>query len=197
MTQSQLPRALNKYGCSDYAVTDDGGDYTVMAIFGLHEDDIWLLDGWYGKTTSDVWIEHQIDLIKKHSPLAFFGEGGVIQKAVEPMLKRRMLERQAHCRLEWLPSISDKPTRARSFQARASMGRVHLPDDELGHWFLDQLLKFPAGKHDDAVDVCSLMGRAVDQAHPAIFKAPKKVKPRPNDFGKHRKPVKDGSWKAM
>jgi hypothetical protein len=30
---------------------------------------------------------------------------------------------------------------------------------------------FPAGKHDDEVDTASLIGRAIDQAHPAIVRA--------------------------
>lgn len=174
---------MHYYGASDYAVTADGGDFTVHAIWGLDSaGDIWLVDGWHGKTASDTWIERQLDLVKRYKPLAWFSEKGVIQKAIEPMLKRRMRERRAFCRLEWLPSINDKPTRARGFQARASMGKVHLPDNALGHWFLDQLLKFPNGKHDDAVDVCSLIGMALDQAHPAIQSTGPKVPKPPREY---------------
>ena len=42
------------------------------------------------------------------------------------------------------------------------MGKVYLPKNELGEAILDQLLRFPAGKHDDKVDVCGLIGRAID-----------------------------------
>ena len=75
---------------------------------------------------------------------------------------RRMSERQAFCRIEWLASINDKPTRARSFQALCSMGKVFFPKN--AGWKSDvigQLLRFPAGKHDDSVDVCSLIGRGL------------------------------------
>ena len=71
---------------------------------------------------------------------------------------RRMNELQAYCRLEWLPSISDKPTRARSFQALSSMGKVFVPRN--AGWkseLMGQLLRFPVGKYDDGVDVCSLV----------------------------------------
>ena len=89
------------------------------------------------------------------------------------MLKRRMRERNVHCRMEWLPSVADKPTRARSFQAMAATGRVHFePGADLS-----EFLVFPAGKHDDDVDCASLIGRAIDQAHPAIVQPPKD-KPR-------------------
>lgn len=171
-----LPKNLRKYGTSDYAVTEDGGDYTVHRVWGIdHEDGIWLLPGGYrAQETSDKWIERKIDLMTQHKPFAWFGEGGVIQKAVEPALARRMHERRAYCRLEWLPSIEDKPTRARGFQARASMGLVHIPEGPEGDAILSEYIKFPAGRNDDDVDCGSLIGRALDMTHPAI--APK-VKP--------------------
>ena len=132
------------------------------------------VDGWRGQTTSDVWIERKLDLIAKHKPLAWFGEAGVIHKAIEPMLLRRMRERKVWCRLEWLPSMADKPTRARAFQAMAASGRVYLePQADLS-----EFLVFPAGKHDDEVDTASLIGRAIDQAHPAIVKTQTEKKPR-------------------
>jgi len=162
---STKPSSLRYYGTSDYAVTDGGGDYTVHRIWGIDsQGDIYRIDGYRAQATSDKWIESKLDLIAKYKPLCWFGEGGVIQKAIEPMLRRRMRERNVHCRLDWLPSVADKPTRARSFQAMAATGRVHFePGADLS-----EFLVFPAGKHDDEVDTASLIGRAIDQAHPAI-----------------------------
>ena len=159
------PPRMNIYGTSDYAVTADGGDYTVHRVWGVDPQGvIYRLDGWRGQTMADEWIERKLDLIAKWKPLAWFGEAGVIMKAVEPMLRRRMRERQIFCRLEFLSSINDKPTRARGFQARAAMGNVRFePGADLS-----EFLSFPAGKHDDEVDNASMIGRALDQAHPAI-----------------------------
>lgn len=158
---------VRHYGTSDYAVTDGGGDYTVHTVWGIdREGDVYRVAQWKGQTASDEWIERKLDLIARYKPLCWFGEGGVIQKAVEPMLKRRMRERNVRCRLEWLPSVADKPTRARSFQAMAATGRVYF---EAGA-DLSEFLVFPAGKHDDVVDTASLIGRAIDQAHPAIVR---------------------------
>lgn len=163
---TQKPPVLRIYGTSDYAVTDGGGDWTVHRIWGVDPSgDLYRLAGWREQATADRWIEAKLDLIAKWRPLAWFGEAGVIQKAVEPMLTRRMRERKVFCRLEWLPSISDKPTRARGFQSRAASGRVFFePGADLA-----EFLAFPAGKHDDDVDTASLIGRALDQAHPAIL----------------------------
>jgi predicted phage terminase large subunit-like protein len=189
---SQLPK-LRYYGTSDYAVTDGGGDYTVLTIWGVDENgDVYRREQWKGQTASDEWIERELDLIAKYKPLAWFGEGGVIQKAIEPMLKRRMRERNVHCRLEWLPSVADKPTRARSFQAMAATGRVHFePGADLS-----EFLVFPAGKHDDEVDTASLIGRAIDQAHPAIVRAEQRKAPGDRWDRAFKGKEEGASWKT-
>lgn len=190
-TWARLPDC-RYYLTSDFAVTDGGGDYTVLTVWGIGPDgDIYRAAQWKGQTTSDVWIEQMLDLVARWKPLASFGEGGVIQKAVEPMLRRRMRERNVYCRLEWLPSVSDKPTRARSFQAMAATGRVHF---ETGA-DLAEFLVFPAGKHDDEVDTASLIGRAIDQAHPAIVAAQRTAKPIDRYDRKPREETLD--WKTV
>lgn len=188
----KLP-ALRYYGTSDYAVTDGGGDYTVHRIWGIDASGaIYRVDGWRGQSTSDVWIERKLDLIAKYKPLCWFGEGGVIQKAIEPMLKRRMQDRRVFCRLEWLSSVADKPTRARSFQAWAASGRVYF---ERGA-DLSEFLVFPAGKHDDDVDTASLIGRALDQAHPAMIAETRDTKPR-DRWDRAFKEKEEDSWRVM
>jgi hypothetical protein len=37
---------------------------------------------------------------------------------------------------------------------------------------MSQLMRFPAGKFDDAVDVCSLIGRGLEYARPPVVKPP-------------------------
>jgi predicted phage terminase large subunit-like protein len=162
----ERPEKLHIYGASDYAVSEGQGDFTEHGIFGLDfNGDLYALDWWRGQTASDVWIEKQCDLIGQYSPLIWFGEAGPIRKAIEPFLKKRMQERNTLCRLEWLPSIADKVVRARSIQALGSMGKVYLPKSS--HWKADlmgQLMRFPAGKYDDGVDVMSLIGRGLEYA---------------------------------
>ncbi len=157
------PEGLRIYGASDYAVTEGDGDYTEHGVFGVDATgNVYVLDWWRGQASADVWIERLCDLILAHEPLCWFGESGPIRRSVEPFMRARMLERRAMCRVEWLPSIHEKDVRARSFQAMASMGKVVWP--KMAAWKADvigQLLRFPAGKHDDAVDVCSLLGRGL------------------------------------
>ena len=94
----------------------------------------------------------------------------------------------------WLPSISDKASRALALQARAAMGKVWLPDNEHGHKILTQLLQFPAGKFDDDVDMCGLMARAIDQSHPATVVPKVKPKTVPDYGGLDEKD--EDSWKV-
>ena len=157
------PQGLRYYMASDFAVTPDAGDYTEHGVFGVdHHGKWWLVDWWSGQTTPDIWIERALDLADRWRPMLWAAEAGVIRRSVEPFLTRRMHERRSYCKIEWVASISDKPTRARGFEARAAMGLVNLPRTEWADRLLDQLLRFPAGKHDDAVDVCSLMALALD-----------------------------------
>jgi hypothetical protein len=160
------------YTTGDFAVTEGDGDYTELATHRYLGDTLYLAcDGWYGQTAADTWIERLIDQFSRHKPLCFFGESGPIRRSVEPFLKRRMGERKTFCRLEWLVRGHDKPTMARSLQAMAAAGKVKIADTEYGEHLLSQLLQFPAGSKDDAVDMAALMGMAIAAAHPAVVAA--------------------------
>ena len=68
------------YGASDYAVTADGGDWTVHVVIGMDPDDrLWLLDLWRGQTASDVWIEAFCDMVRQWKPVGMGGGAGADQ----------------------------------------------------------------------------------------------------------------------
>ncbi|MBK7550120.1 MAG: phage terminase large subunit [Rhodoferax sp.] len=165
-----LPKELTIYGASDYAVTSGGGDWTEHGVFGVDQNgNIYILDWWRGQTAADVWINAKCDLIIKHKPKLWFGEAGPIRRSIEPFLNRRMQERNALCRIEWLTSIGDKESRARGIQALASMGKLWFPAN--APWKGDiqtQMLRFPAGAHDDAVDVMGMIGRGLQSIRPRV-----------------------------
>jgi predicted phage terminase large subunit-like protein len=159
-------------------VTEGGGDCSEVWTHGVDPSgDIYLgIDAWSGQTTADVWIEEMVRQFRKWRPFAFFGESGVIRRAIEPVLTRRMHETRTFTRLEWITRTRDKASTARALQARMAMGKVYLPDNEHGRRLFLQMLAFPAGVHDDAVDQAALMALAIDQAHPAIAPVVKPVK---------------------
>jgi predicted phage terminase large subunit-like protein len=110
--------------------------------------------------------------------VTWFGEGGVVGKAMEPILNRMMLERKTYCRTERLSPIADKASRARAFQGRAHAGRVVFPRRLWAERVINQCVAFPGGTHDDAFDVMAWMGLAIDQAHPALAPRDRQKKPR-------------------
>lgn len=156
---------LQIYGASDYAVTADGGDYTVHGLFGVDpNDDIYVLDWWRKQTGPEEWIEALLDLANHWKPLDWAEESGQILKSVGPFLEKRMRERRVYFHRRQFASSADKPTRAQSIRGRAQMGKIYLPRHaEWAEPLLRVLLTFPAGAVDDDVDVLSLLGRMLDR----------------------------------
>lgn len=169
----------HKYTSADFAVTEGDGDFTEIATHVYSDGTLYAaVDAYSAQSSADQWIERLCDQFKRHKPLCFFGESGPIRRSVEPFLNRRMRERAAWTRCEWIARSADKPTMARSLQGLAAQGKVKLPDSEYGHRLLAQLLAFPAGMRDDAVDMLVNMACAIDQAVPGMLPAPSSKLPR-------------------
>lgn len=155
---------LTIYGASDYAVTENGGDYTVHIVVGLDPDNrMYLLDLWRGQTQGDVWIDAFCDMVKQWSPQGWAEETGQIKAAIGPFLERRMRERQAYVYRQQFPTRGDKSVRAQSIRGRMALDGLYVPMG--AGWypaFRSELLSFPAGKHDDQVDALGLVGQLLD-----------------------------------
>jgi hypothetical protein len=78
-------RTLKVYGASDYAVTADGGDYTVHIVIGIDPQwRMYVLDLWHARTSSDRWIEAFCDLVLQWKPIGWAEEQGQIRAGVGP-----------------------------------------------------------------------------------------------------------------
>ena len=198
--KNELPKHLRYYGASDYAVTANGGDYTVHGVCGIDQnDDIWVLDWWRKQTDSNVWVDEFINLVSRHKPLRWAEEDGQIRKSLGPFIDKRMRERKVYCLREPFPSVNDKPTRCRAFQARAAMGKVHLPiEADWSDDLLTEILSFPLGSNDDQIDVLGLFGRMLDTMTTA--QAERQQKPKQDRwamaFAKRKQEGTGGSWKS-
>lgn len=159
------PKTLRIYGGSDYAVTADGGDFTVHAVVGLDpEGRMYLLDLWRKQAASDVWVEAFCDLVTKWKPVGWAEEQGQIKSGVGPFLDRRQRERRAYVAREQFPTRGDKAVRAQSIRGRMALEGLYVPINAT--WYPDlrsELLSFPAGKHDDIVDALGLVGQLLDR----------------------------------
>ena len=163
------PETLRVYGASDYAVTADGGDFTVHGVAGLDPDDnLYLLDWWRARTDSAAWVDAWVALVTRWRPVEWGEEAGQISRSLGPFLDKRQREARAYCLRKQFPSAADKPTRAQAIRGRFAQGKVYLP--KAAPWVADlvaEMLAFPAGKHDDQVDVLGLFGRMLNDMRPA------------------------------
>lgn len=153
------------YGGSDYAVTANGGDFTVHVVVGLDpEGRMYLLDMWRGQASSDTWVEAFCDLVLKWKPVGWAEETGQIKSGVGPFLIRRMLDRQAYVARESFPTRGDKAVRAQSIRGRMALTGLYI---EQGAPFMadliSEMMSFPVGVHDDQVDALGLVGQLIDR----------------------------------
>lgn len=171
-----LPAGVRKYGASDYATKADEGDWTVHGIAAVDSDgNLYIDDIWRAQTTTDVWVDVMLDMATNNNVFQWGEESGQIIRSLGPFIERRMQERHTHFNRQQFTSTSDKGSRAQSIRGRMSQGKVLFRRHSA--WrsaFEAELLSFPAGKHDDQVDMLSLFGRMIDKMYPAK-KAPQLV----------------------
>lgn len=173
---------LHIYGASDYAVTQDGGDYTTHVVVGVDPDDnMYLLDLWRGQTSPDIWTDVFCDLVLKWKPVEWAEEVGQIRSSVGPFLTKRIMERKAFVYRRKFPTRGDKAVRAQSIRGRMAMRGLYVP--ATAAWRADlerELLSFPAGVHDDQVDALGLVGQLLD--HITVGRVPIEKKATPKEL---------------
>lgn len=205
------PKDLRYYMTSDHAPGDSANsDWNVFRIWGIDPNQhIYMVDGCRSQGTMDEALGIKttesgdvslaefggLPLIRKWKPLCWFPEDDNNWKASKAFVKAAMRRLACHCRIEEIsPHGQDKPTKARALQAKASMGEVWFPNGPLGDAIIDEFVRFPAGKHDDEVDAASIIGRAIDQAHPAIVL---NTAPKIKRDGYWPTQDDDGDWKVV
>lgn len=187
---------LRIYGGSDYAVTADGGDYTVHVVVGVDpEGRMFLVDLWRRQASSDVWVEAFCDLVKEWKPIGWAEEHGQIKSGVGPFLEKRQRERQTYVHREQFPTRGDKAVRAQSIRGRMALEGLYVPIG--ASWYPDlrsELLSFPAGKHDDQVDALGLVGQLLDKMMPG--NNPEKPEPdkNPSGYRSYESETRDNDW---
>lgn len=184
------------YGASDYAVTADGGDYTVHVVVGVDPDGhMYLLDMWRKQAASDEWVEAFCSLVKEWKPREWAEEQGQIKAGVGPFLERMQRERSAYVYRREFPTRGDKAVRAQSIRGRMAIEGLYVPLN--AGWLPDlrsELLAFPAGKHDDMVDALGLVGQLLDTImsgnKPATPEKPK----NPSGYRAHESEAANNDW---
>lgn len=181
-TRDELPQRLRYYCASDHAVTaNQERDPTCLIPVGICErNHIWVLpDVWWRHAETDTVVDAMLGMIQRYRPLKWWAERGHVSKAIGPFLRKRMQEEEAYCAIDEVVPSADKQTRAQSIQGRMAMGMVHLP--KFAGWYqkaVNEILKFPNGRHDDFVDTLSLIGLGLQSLIGAGAPVKKKSAPK-------------------
>lgn len=154
------PDGLSLYTAWDFAIGEkQQNDWTVGATILQDEDDtLYVLEIFRMKGDSFQIVEAMLDTALRWGNIPGTGyligaEDGQIWRAIEPLLKKRMDERRQYPPYEVLRPMTDKIARARPLQGRMQQGRVVFPENAGWREQAEQeLLRFPAGAHDDVVD---------------------------------------------
>jgi predicted phage terminase large subunit-like protein len=157
---------FNFYVSSDLAVSQaETADFSVFVIGGTDENGtLYVFRVIRERMDSQEIVETLLSLQRVYDPIAVSMEKGQIEKSIGPFLRQRMLETGDFLSLLPLAPSTDKPTRARSIQARTRAGAVKF--DKRADWYLDfedELSIFPRGKHDDQVDAFAYLGLILDK----------------------------------
>ena len=212
------PRALNNYLTTDHAPGGEAdSDFTCARIWGIDPiGDIYLRDGFRSQETLDksvdkiignikTWKPADVErprldgLLRRYKPFAWFPEGDNNWKAVAGFTRRRMLEESTFCRVEPIsPHGNDKKTKAQPFQGLAASGKVWIPEGPEGDDIIEQYVAFPGGRNDDEIDTGALIGRAIDDAHPALVPHNEKKRGADDRWEKafERDDDTDDGWKS-
>jgi predicted phage terminase large subunit-like protein len=143
----------------DFAITEKKqSDYTVGAVLLQdHEDLLHVAEVLRFKSQDAEYIVNTILdtyerwFSRQGTVLGF--EDGQIYKAISSLLKKNMRLRRLFPSVRVLQPITDKMARARPLQGRMQAHAVAFSDS--APWFdvvRNELLRFPAGVHDDCVD---------------------------------------------
>ena len=173
-TKAQFRRAqtpsvarCNVFIAWDFAISEKKqNDYTVGSV-GLQDSDdmLHIAEIMRFKSADSLFIvESILNLCSRWaSPSLSLGfEDGQIYRAIEALLKKRMRERKMYPPITVLKPITDKLARARTLQGRMQQGMVTFSSG--GEWYEEarnELLRFPAGVHDDQVDSLAWMAQMV------------------------------------
>lgn len=160
------------YQAWDFAISSKKtNDWTVGVTGYVDEDDVlWVVEIVRFKTNDTFKIVTEIlDMAERHNhPSTTLGfEDGQIWKTMRAVLEKEMATRAKRKNTRYWPTqelkpLTDKAVRARPLQGRMNAGKVMFARNT--PWYdaaRAELLRFPAGVHDDQVDALAWLAQLV------------------------------------
>lgn len=158
---------IRVYGAGDWAVSEEK-DANRTCFGGAIEapnGDLYILPDIFWKVAGPKEVVQEfLRFLQRRKPLVTWSEKGHISKAWGPFLKDMMEEEKFYSYIEEVTPARAKDVRARSIQARMSVGKVRFP--KFAQWWPNaehELLTFPGGKTDDFVDFIAHLGLGLNK----------------------------------
>jgi predicted phage terminase large subunit-like protein len=186
------PKYSNRrfYIAWDFAISEkQRADYTVGVTLMQDEyDNLYVVDLVRFKGDMHRISNEFISMIQRWSQfdgssIQLGVEDGQIWKSLKPILKAQMREERAYVSIETMQALTDKENRARALQGRMEHKRFWFFEES--PWIQDvkrELLRFPAGRHDDIVDALAWAVRLATGKVPKKPPARKKLKSWKDDL---------------
>lgn len=140
----------------DFAITEkQSADWTVgVTMAQTPEDQLIVLDvRRFRSGDSIVIVDTMLDYFAKWGAFTIGVEDGQIWRAMSAIFAKRCRERKLYPNIHLNKPLTDKMVRASPLRGRMQMGNVVFPKD--APWLealQHEMLRFPAGKHDDQID---------------------------------------------
>lgn len=169
------------YQSWDFAISSTNeSDYTVgTTLYQDEHDNLFVADVRRFRSSDSIYIIDTIlDYAAEWKATLLGFEDGQIWKAMQSQFDKRCSERKHYPSYEILKPLTDKMVRAHPLRGRMQAGKI---------WFLDkapwltelinEMTRFPAGKHDDQIDSLAWNVRLTLGRHaPKPLTPPKKIK---------------------
>lgn len=161
MDGPDFDQPMTYYAAIDLAISKaDSANKTSITVGGLDPDNrLHIIHNEAGRWDSKEIIDKMFEIHNRFHPELFVVEKGQISHSLKPFLEEEMLREGIFLNLEYLTPSKDKPTRARSLQARMKAGSVKF--DQEASWYGDlynEMITFPRGQSDDRVDSTAYIG---------------------------------------